>query len=445
MMDIQDVYYRMLRNLLGIEHVRANPLKKLKDPVVMVAEKLTPSDMALMDFKNILGVATEHGNESSHVAIITRTLGIPAVTSVPGLSALIRMDDTIILDGYEGKILVNPDEKDITFYREERYRHSQDERLRTGKPKHRECVTRDGIKIRLEANTSTLEEAKEAFSFGADGIGLLRTEFFYLFHKEMPTIEQECNFYNSILKIAGSKPVTVRLLDLGADKSLPYLPAVKEENPQLGCRGIRFLLKYRELFLKHLRSIIRAGKNGNIKILIPFVATMEDLDSALDIIGKACNQESVRKNSLEIGIMVEIPSVAVSVRPYADKTDFLSIGTNDLVQYLFAANRENADMENYRQNTHPALLSLIGGIVSTANSRGKKVTVCGEIASDPEVAGLLVGLGVHTLSMQPKSITPVREKIYGLYYRDMKEIAEKSVKMESSAEVISLLKGKTDK
>jgi len=439
-LDVQDVYYRLLRNLLGIEHVRTNPLKRVVSPVVFVAERLIPSDLALLDFEKILGIVIEEGSSTSHVAIISKSLGIPSVINLPGITALIKTNDIVIIDGYKGELLVNPSNEDISLYEKKKKEYKRSESKKITGTEYSECITKDGIKIKLEANISNLKEAKDAFLVNAEGIGLLRTEFFYMAIKKIPTVDEECGFYKEIITAMPERPVTIRLLDLGADKSLPYLVIPPEENPQLGCRGIRFLFKHPELFNNHLAAIIRTAEFGKIKILIPFVSVVEDLEKVLELIDSLCQKENVKRENIRVGVMVEIPSAALAIDSYIEKADFISIGTNDLVQYLFAASRENGEMESYRQNLHPAALSIIKNVVERGALNNKEVSVCGEVASNPLFACLLAGLGVRSLSMDPKFIPVVHDELSKRFIKDLSETAAKALKCYKENEVRDLLK-----
>ena len=440
--DIQDVYHRLLRNLLEIEHVHKNSAKKIDEPVVFVAKKLVASDLAMLDFENITGIIIEEGSTTSHVAVISRSLGVPAVINIPGISSLIKTDETVIVDGYEGTVIVAPSQNEINDYlaRKKKYDATDATEAVQFPEAGSLCVTKDGVAVNLEANVNTLNEAKDALIRGAKGIGLLRTEFFYMASKVMPTIENEYEFLKAILEIKKDFPVTIRLLDLGADKSPLYLHIAPDENPQLGLRGIRYLLKYPEILTKQLQSIFKAAGPGKIKILIPFIAIEKDLESALKIINESCLRSGVKREDLKVGIMVEVPSVALSIKNYIEKVDFISIGTNDLVQYTFAVSRENGTLDNYRQPLHPVILNMINNVISCCGQYKKELAICGEIVSDPLNAGLLVGLGMRSFSMQPKMIPAVKKELSEMYYKDLKEKAEKALDCRSSEEVMAILK-----
>jgi phosphoenolpyruvate-protein phosphotransferase len=426
-LDIQDVYYRILRNCLEIEHVRSNPFKRLQKPVIFIAQKLLPSDLALLDYDKLLGILMEEGSSVSHVAIIAKSLGIPAIIKIPGISSIVRAHDTVIMDAHKGMVIINPSDSILASYA------GSEKKLSSSQPKalkHRkiaECMTIDGIAIRLEANIGSIKDAHEALENGAAGIGLLRSELYYLSRSVKPTVEEESDYYAAIIALFKNRPVTIRLLDLGADKTLPYLRSFEESNPQLGIRGIRYLLRNRDLFRDHVQSIIRASKAGRLNVLIPFVAVEDDVIQALGEIHAMCARESVDRGRLGKGIMVEIPAAALSLSRFWPYLDFVNIGTNDLAQYLFAASREDGNVELYRQKAHPVLLNLLAHCAASGKKARKNVAVCGELAADPQGALLLVGLGIRSLSMQPSSIPLVRKAINKSSFKDLQKAAKKAL------------------
>ncbi|MFP4418319.1 MAG: phosphoenolpyruvate--protein phosphotransferase [Chitinivibrionales bacterium] len=434
--DIQDVYHRLLRNLLEIEHVRTNPLKRIQNPVVLIAERLIPSDIALIDLEKILGIVMEKGDETSHVALIAKSLQVPVIVNVPGISSLIRTDDSIIVDGEHGKVIVHPDEEEQQKYAIDRVKKVQQPR----KPSvvNRECTTRDGVRVKLEANVGSLYEAEQAAINGAEGVGLLRSELYYMARQHMPTAEEECSFLKRMLAVFKKGEVTVRVLDVGADKDIPYLTFEDEENPQLGMRGIRYLLNHTALFKKQLHSILGACKYGKINILLPFVTLLEDIEAALEVIDEGCRMAGVRRKDIQVGMMVEIPSAALSIEQYVPYIDFFSIGTNDLVQYTFAAGRENRNVEMYRRVTHPVILKMIKHIVSIAHQHQKDVAVCGAIKT-PLNACLMAGLGVNTLSVETNLLLPIKEMLMSKDMIDLVNVADESLKAQNSAEVENML------
>jgi phosphoenolpyruvate-protein phosphotransferase (PTS system enzyme I) len=440
--DIEDVYHRLLRNLLDIEHVRANPVRKLSEPVIFIADKLLPSDMALLDFGKILGVAVAEGSAVSHVSIICRSLEIPALSGVTGASDLIRTGDPVLLDGIEGRLIVHPSHEDKALFKG----HPKTTRffpsIKPGAAKVPLCRTRDGREISLEANAGSLKEVERAARLGASGIGLLRTELFYMSMGRLPGEEEEVRFYKDVLREMKGRPVTLRLLDLGADKGLPYIESRQEENPQLGSRGIRFLFRHPELLDNHLKRILLASREGPMRLLIPFVSGAEEVDSFRDRLENISLRESLPLKNVKTGIMVEIPSAAFTLSDFIDKIDFVSIGTNDLIQYFFAVSREDPDLEEYREPLHPGILRLLRSVAAAAEAAGKPVSLCGEMAGDPQAALLLTGLGLSGLSMAPEFLPPVRDTLNAALFSECKALAEAAVKMKTGAEVKRLLQEK---
>lgn len=406
--DIKDVYFRLLRNLLDIEHVRVSPLVRKANHPILVAEQLLPSDIALLEFRKISGIIIEELSAVSHVAIITRSLGIPAVMNIPGASTLIQSNCPLILDAFNGKVIVNPDREEFSIYRRKRRIFSKSSRqLRN----HVRCITKDGVRIHLDANANFPNEIEDAIHKGAEGVGLLRTEYFYLSQPSIPSMHEEIHFYQEVFRVASSRTVTIRLLDIGADKSLPYLPMEQEDNPQLGLRGIRFLLANPGLLRSHLSSILLASGKNHVNILMPFVTTESEVDIVLSLIDELTSEFDIDPSLIKTGIMVEIPSILWSLQSIIQKVDFLSIGTNDLTQFLFAASREDSRMDHYRIRSLPVLLAIIKYVVRIASPLQKDVVVCGEMASDPSVVPFLIGAGIRTLSVQLPSISAVRKEI----------------------------------
>ncbi|HON11116.1 MAG TPA: hypothetical protein PLE24_09630, partial [Chitinispirillaceae bacterium] len=271
--------------------------------------------------------------------------------------------------------------------------------------------TRDGIRIRLEANANTPEEIRSAVENGAEGIGLIRTEFFYLGRSRYPEPEEELEYYRQIHESAEGRPVTIRLLDLGADKSLPYVKVPGEANPQLGIRGIRYLFANPELLDRHLRCLLKSSRYGAVKILVPFVSIVQEIDYLSGIIERIIREEKINRSQISLGIMVEIPSVVWSIPMFMGKVDFLSIGTNDLVQFTFAADREDRRLEEFRRVSWPVLLKMIKDVVNAAHKYNKDVSVCGEAASDPAIASLLIGTGIRTLSVRVNALESIKKEI----------------------------------
>jgi phosphoenolpyruvate-protein phosphotransferase len=401
---------------------------------------MLPSDVALLELTKVLGIVIEEGSRVSHVAIIAKSLGIPALTEVAHATGLMRSGDTVLLDANAGELLVHPNEADLAWYERTRQtRASTTHRVEEPAAAILPCETIDGVAVGLEANVGSVREAQEALACGAVGIGLLRTEFFYMSCRQWPTAEEEACFYRDVLAAMHRRPVTIRLLDLGADKGLPYLQLPREENPQLGVRGVRALLRMPELLQRHVSSVLRASTVGPVRVLLPFVTTVTDLERVLEVIHTICRTERIARESFQVGLMVEVPAVALALEPFLDHVDFLSIGTNDLVQYIFAASREDSYLEEYCLVHHPVILGLIRAVALAAHARNKPVSVCGEIASDPVLAPLLVGLGVRSLSVHPTALSLVRKNIQRSAYETLARLARHALRATSAAEVLALL------
>jgi|WetSurMetagenome_2_1015567.scaffolds.fasta_scaffold00072_22 phosphoenolpyruvate-protein phosphotransferase (PTS system enzyme I) len=421
LLDVQDVYHRLLRNILDIEHVRVTPLRNIPAGVIMVAEQLLPSDIALLDLEKIAGIVIENGSTVSHVSIIAKSLGIPALINVSGALSLVRPGSPLIVDGNEGKLLISPSPAtEARFKKAESAASRRPARL----GRARKCLTKDRCAVRLEANAGSLPEVKEALACGAEGIGLFRSELFYLSLKKLPSIDEEASYYESILSFCKDTPVTIRLLDTGADKTLPYLTPLREENPYLGVRGVRFLLENPGLLENHLTGILRAcRRDAGLRILIPFVTLPREVEAVAETLQRVGKKEGVPRSRYSLGIMVEVPAVIVSLRSFLDKVDFLSIGTNDLIQYAFAASRENGRLERYRAASFGVLLALIRQICGATADRRLDITVCGEVASDTALAPLIVGAGIRSLSMRPSALPLVRGELERKTIREMEKMA----------------------
>jgi phosphotransferase system enzyme I (PtsI) len=435
--DIQDAYQRILRNLLEIDHVHTRLLQRITSPAILIAERLLPSDIALLDITKLLGTVLEEISETSHTAIMLRALGIPAVGNVKGLASLINTGNPVLVDAINGQVIIMPNEEDISAWNTWKDKtqpivdiHKKSQSLKT---------TRDGVRIHLEANVGSITEVEEAANQQADGIGLLRSEIFYMSKTVMPSAAEETAFLQAILQRMPDLPVTIRLLDLGADKRLPYLPMKAEDNPQLGTRGLRYLFENKTLIQQQISAIVSAGALHQFKILLPFVTVADDVLRTLDIINEHCNRIGADIHHMKIGVMVEVPSAALAIESIIDHVEFVSIGTNDLVQYLFAASREEAGLERYRQVSHPLVLRMIHAVVDCAHTKQKQVTVCGDAASDPMMAPLLVGMGIRTLSMAALQIPVIRSVLSNCPLIEMQEAAEKAQSCSTVSEVSDLM------
>ena len=435
-LDIQDVGERVIKNLLGYEDT-----PELTQKAVVIAKNLTPSDTARM--KRVLGFATEIGGTTSHTAIIARQYGIPAVVGVANLTEKVRPGELVIVDGNKGLVIVQPDKKTANQY----IKIGMEIKRRSEQLKKFAClpaVTADGRRIEVAANIGNLNEVKLAHKYGAEGIGLLRTEFLYLDRTTPPSEEEQFKVYSQIARSLGGKPVIVRTLDIGGDKPLPYLKMPKELNPFLGWRGIRISLEEPDIFKEQLRAILRASVYGNLKIMFPMISTLEEVKTAKNILNEAKEELRSRsipfKEDIEVGIMIETPSAALMADALAREVDFFSIGTNDLTQYTLAVDRTNQKISGLYDALHPAVIRLINNTVKAAHKKGKWTGICGELASDPEAVPILIGLSLDELSVNPPSIPNVKKLIRSISYNDAEQLAKKAIKMTDAKEVRNLVK-----
>jgi phosphoenolpyruvate-protein phosphotransferase (PTS system enzyme I) len=436
--DIQDAYHRILRNLLEIDHVRTNTLQRITSPIILVSERLLPSDIALLDINKLLGVVLEEVSSTSHVAIMLKALGVPAVGNTRGVASLIHTGNPVLLNAEKGSAIVFPNEGDL-----EEWKHWQQESqpaARSDQQRRLQRTTHDNKNVAIQANIGSVIEAQEALRRNADGIGLLRSEIFYMSRNAMPDIDLEAGFIRELLALMPDRPVTIRLLDLGADKKVSYLPMPLEGNPQLGSRGIRYLLQNPELLNRQVSAVIKAGCPDQIRLLIPFVGIVEDVIRARELIHACYRSNGVSGKIPPIGIMVEIPSAALAIESMIGLVDFVSIGTNDLVQYLFAASREDTGLEPYRQTMHPLVLRLIDTVVRCAHAHKKPVTLCGDAASDPAMLYLLIGLGIRSFSISAHQITLVTGMARDISSRQAKIKASQALLCASAEEVAALVR-----
>ena len=425
--DMEDIGRRIIDVLEGNEHNGV----KLKEKRVIVAEDIFPSDMAMLDHDKILGIATEKGNIYSHAAIMAKSLGIPAVVGVKGLLHAANVKDQVIVDGTSGHIYLNPE------------KHVRDEYLRLEKEyairlkeleplRDLPAVTSDGTRVLLRANIGLLSDVRTATANGAEGVGLYRTEFPYMARTSFPNRQEQALLYRKILEGFPGQPVNIRTLDIGGDKGLPYFSYPHEDNPFLGWRSIRVSLDEEAIFREQLAGILLAAPAGQATIMFPLISCLDEvrriraiLDSVVD---ELCQQGHDVCGGLPLGIMVEVPAAVQIIDRLAAEVDYLSIGTNDLIQYMLAADRNNLKVKQYYEPYHPAILHAIKRVADVGQKLGKKVSVCGEMASDPLNALLLVGMGVREFSLSAPSIPLVKQAIRGHSLRLCQALARKDRK-----------------
>ncbi|MDI6600877.1 MAG: phosphoenolpyruvate--protein phosphotransferase [Thermoanaerobacteraceae bacterium] len=424
--DIKDVGSRIVANLLG----QIRDLSELPNGTIVVAKDLSPSDTAQMDKSRVEAFLTDEGGKTSHTAIMARTLEIPAVVGLGNITQQVKNGDIIIVDGNEGEVYVNPDNDVLSIYmkKKEDYKEYK-EKLKslTTLP----ALTRDGRKVELEANIGTPKDVDAALANGAEGVGLFRTEFLYMDRNNLPTEEEQFEAYKKVVTSMGCRRVTIRTLDIGGDKEIPYLGLEEEENPFLGWRAIRFCLDRPDIFKTQLRAILRASAYGKVSIMYPMISDIDEVRRANKILDEA--KRELRQNgipydlNIEVGIMVEIPSAALTADILAPEVDFFSIGTNDLTQYTLAVDRGNQRVRGYYNYFQPGVLRLIKYCIEQAHKNGKYVAMCGEMAGDPEATKILLGLGLDVFSMSAASIPLVKDVIRNATIEEAKALAEKAL------------------
>jgi len=435
--DIEDVSNRMLDIMLG---VNSNPLENITEPVIVVAKDLKPSQTVLLN-ENVRGIVLETGSKTSHAAIVAKAKGIPTVIGETGIVENVHNGDLLILDAQENKLLINPDSEVLNEYTEKyNLELKRKEYLKT--LKNLSAETKDGHRIKLYGNVGSVNDTKLVRNQGGEGVGLLRTEFLYMDNTHFPTEEEQFEQYKKIAELAGEE-VIIRTLDIGGDKTLPYFKFPEELNPFLGLRAMRFCLERRDIFNTQLRAILRASSYGKVKIMFPMIATVEELRS-----GKQCVEDAKAAlraegipfdESIEVGIMIEIPSAAISADLLAKEADFFSIGTNDLCQYTIAVDRMNTHVSKLYQPLNPSIIRLIDIAVKGAHSNNREIGVCGEMASDELGALTLIGLGVDELSVSPSMLPIIKEKVRSVNYSELKVWVENLKNLNTEKEVISEL------
>ncbi|SNB67941.1 phosphoenolpyruvate--protein phosphotransferase [Thermoflexus hugenholtzii] len=436
--DVRDVGNRVLRHLMGAPEEPAMPAH----PVIVVADDLLPSETVRLDPQRVLAFVTEGGGPTAHAAILARRLGVPAVVAVGSALRAVPDGATLLVDGEAGWVEIEPAPEVIRQARARQARW-QAERAQAEAVAHEPALTRDGVRIEVAANVGSLEDAQEAFRRGADAIGLLRTEFLYLERTAAPTEEEEVAAYRALLEAMGGKPVVVRTLDVGGDKPLPYLPMPSEPNPFLGVRGVRLSRQHPDLLRQQLRALLRAGAGFPLRIMFPMVSTVEEirwLRALLDEVRAALAREGVPlPEDLQVGMMVEVPAAALLAEHFRPWVDFFSIGTNDLTQYVLAADRTNPAVAGMADGLHPAVLRLIRQVTAAVEGTGKWVGVCGELAGDLQAVPVLIGLGVRELSVNPVRVPEVKAAVRRWSLQEAQALAEAALAQEDAPAVRRLV------
>jgi phosphotransferase system enzyme I (PtsI) len=412
--DIKDVYGRLQLNLSG---VKSSGVESFNEDTIIVAHDLTPSDTAQLDRSKVIAFLTDVGGKTSHSAIMARTLEIPAVVGLKDITVAVKDGDLLIVDGTEGIIIINPSSEEIKEYKDKKERFEK-EREALKILKDVKTVTKEGKFIEIAGNIGSPEDVNQVIENGGDGVGLFRTEFLYMDRDDMPSEEEQYTSYKYVLEKMQDKPVVIRTLDIGGDKKLSYLEMPKEMNPFLGYRAIRLCLDRKDIFKPQLRALLRASVYGNLKIMFPMISSLNEIQEAKSML-EQCRDELERegysvKNEIEVGIMIEIPAAAIMADELAKHVDFLSIGTNDLIQYTLAADRMNEKVSYLYEPGHPAVLRLIKMTIEGAHKAGKWCGMCGEMAGDEKYIKVLLEYGLDEFSMSAAAILNAKKTILNI-------------------------------
>ena len=438
--DLMDIKSRMLKILMGIEEV---DISQVPENTVLVARDLTPSMTAGINPANIAGILTEVGGRTSHSAILARAMEIPAVLSIEGICGIVKNGDTVVLDGSKGEAIVNPDEATVKEFEKKFADYAAEKELLKaykGKPSQ----TKDGVKVELVSNIGKPEDADKVVECDGEGIGLFRTEFLFMDRDSVPTEEEQFEAYKKVAETMKGKPVIIRTLDIGGDKSIPYLGLETEENPFLGFRAIRFCLKRRDIYEVQLRALLRASSFGDIKIMVPLVTGVDELRAVkviLEDIKRQLDKDGIAYNKdVKVGVMMETPAACMMADALAKEADFFSIGTNDLTGYTMAVDRGNAKVAYLYSTYNPAVLRAIKRIIECGKAEGIMVGMCGEAAADPKLIPLLLAFGLDEFSVSATSVLKTRKTISDCSIDECKTLAEKVMKCVTEEEVLELLK-----
>ncbi|WP_432724329.1 phosphoenolpyruvate--protein phosphotransferase [Staphylococcus equorum] len=437
--DIRDVSKRVLAHILGVE--LPNP-SIIDESIVIIGNDLTPSDTAQLNKEFVQGFVTNIGGRTSHSAIMSRSLEIPAVVGTKSITEDVKQGDMIIVDGLTGEVIIDPTDDEVIAYENKRERFFEDKK-ELQKLRNEETKTIDGKHAELAANIGTPNDLKGVIENGAEGIGLYRTEFLYMGRDEMPTEDEQFEAYKKVLETMEDKRVVVRTLDIGGDKELPYLNLPEEMNPFLGYRAIRLCLDQPDIFRPQLRALLRASVYGKLNIMFPMVATVNEFRDAKALLLE--EKENLKQegtdvsDDIELGIMVEIPSTAALADVFAKEVDFFSIGTNDLIQYTMAADRMSERVSYLYQPYNPSILRLVKQVIEASHKEGKWTGMCGEMAGDEIAIPLLLGLGLDEFSMSATSVLKARRQIKGLSQNEMEELSQRAINCATSEEVQELV------
>jgi phosphotransferase system enzyme I (PtsI) len=438
--DIFDIEKRLLRHLVG---KRREELAHLQSEVLILAHNLTPSETANLNPKYVRGFVTEIGGPGSHTAIVAEALGIPAVVGTGPFLTDVSGGETAIIDGYQGLVILQPDEETLARYRHEVVQH-RSQAAKLEKLRDLPAETSCGVRIQLLGNIEFPYEVEQCQKRGADGIGLYRTEFLFMSEEAEPSEAEQTAAYSAVAKAMKGQPVVMRTIDLGADK-LPSVPFPQDEkNPFLGLRSIRLALKYPALFRTQLRAILRASVAGNISVMFPLVSTLLELKHAKMVLREAMEDLEEERaefdRGIKVGMMIEVPSAVIMMDHFVDEVDFFSIGTNDLIQYVLAVDRSNTDVAGLYTGSDPSVLRLLNMAIRTANERKVPISLCGQMSGNPQYTMLLLGLGLRTLSVTPAAIPEIKQVCRRVSIAACQRVAERALELESARDVRTYLK-----
>jgi phosphotransferase system enzyme I (PtsI) len=435
--DVRDVVVRISGHLSDVLKDRPD----LSGPLIVVADEILPSQAVVLGDADVRGIVTQAGSQTSHAAILARSRGIPAVSGVRGILRHVETGDTIIVDGREGTVLVNPDAEQRSAYLklEREFFHLRDQLAAN---RDARAITADGIELELLANINNAADAKAAVAMGASGVGLYRTEYMYLTHPDVPDEEEQLATYCQILKASPPGSVTIRTLDIGGDKTVPYLGHTHQEaNPFMGWRSIRLSFEHPEFFIKQIRAILRAAAEcpeRQVRMLFPMITALEEIKKVRTIVRRACEQlkgEQKPYREVQLGIMIEVPAAAISIQDFLNVVDFVSIGSNDLVQYLMAADRDNPKVSHLCQPLSPPVLRVLSRVIRAARQVNKPITLCGEMAGQPRAFLILFGMGLRSFSMSPSFIPSVKELATHLTEAEAHQIVRRAMTYRTTAQV----------
>ncbi|MFI3231024.1 MAG: phosphoenolpyruvate--protein phosphotransferase [bacterium] len=437
--DVKDIGARIMSKIKGVS---INPFEAIKEEVIIIADDLTPSDTALIDLNYVKGFVTELGGVTSHVSIIARSLKLPALVGVSGIMEGVKTGDILAMDASKGDIVVNPEDSDIEKFNKLKEEFEKAEEL-LKEIEHLDAETTDGHRVYLCANVGSLTDVENAVKTNIDGIGLFRSEILYMDNTQFPTEDEQFEVYKKSAELCNGKEVTIRTLDIGGDKSLPYYEFEFEENPFLGWRAIRICLDMPEVFEAQLKAILRASAFGYVRIMYPMIISVEELIASNEILEK-CKQDLRDANvafdeKIEVGMMIETPASVILAEEFSKHVDFFSIGTNDLTQYMLVVDRGNKKIANMYDSFHPVVLRSIKTVIDAGHKHNTKVGMCGEFASDAKAAKILLGLGLDEFSMSATEINTVKKQIRESNYAEVKEFAEKAIAHSTIKEIMDFI------